>query len=570
MPTKKTLAQRSFWFILGLVVVLGITMFTRFYHVTQFPPALYWEEIALGYDAYSVLKTGKDFLGNTPQLVSFESFGDYKPALYFYLLMPFLAVFGLNEFSVRLPAMIAGVLLVIGTGLLARFLWQGKDNEKKLFQLLVMLVTAISPWAIQFSRAAWEVNVATTFIVWGVLFGLWAKEKRFVVNGAVSFLLFALSMYTYHSARLISPLLALGMLMLWVQEKGVVLSHFHSLTLTLQKYKQFLLKSFSLGIFFLLIITPILIALRDPVTKQRFAETNLFADGHVVKLSNALREEGGNTLAAKFFTHRYYLYTKEFVENYLKHFEFQFLFVSGDQNPRHSVQYFGQLYIVESIFIFMGIAALLRQRRKEVLYLFFWFLVGIVPAALTKDTPHALRILPVLPVYMIFIGWGIIWLGKWLGSRRSLLYGSAIILLYLIQFGAFWRFYSIVYPKMHSTSWQYGYKQVVAEVNKRKSAFEHVFVTREMDRPAIAYWFFSQTDPKEVQKIDKLLKRESGPYVQFENITFVNFETDARPGLVASSVEALARLEQGGRKVKNRVDILNPAGKAIWAVYELE
>src|SRR5260221_453007 len=115
--------------------------------------------MAIGYDSYSALKTGKDHLGNSPSIVAFESYGDYKPALYFYLLLPTIAAFGLTEFAIRLPAMIAGVLIVIGVGIISRRINRERANAK-LYQLVVMGVTAICPWALQFSRAGWEVNVA--------------------------------------------------------------------------------------------------------------------------------------------------------------------------------------------------------------------------------------------------------------------------------------------------------------------------------------------------------------------------------------------------------------------------
>ena len=153
-------------FKIAFFSILFFAIFIRFYQVTSFPPSLYWEEMALGYDAFSVLKTGKDHLGNPPPLVAFESYGDYKPALYFYLLIPSIAVFGLNEFAVRFPTILAGIFIVIGVGVLTRLITEKYDPKRaRVFQLVAMAVTALSPWAIQFSRAAWESNVATCFIV---------------------------------------------------------------------------------------------------------------------------------------------------------------------------------------------------------------------------------------------------------------------------------------------------------------------------------------------------------------------------------------------------------------------
>ena len=80
-----------------------------------------------------------------------------------------------------------------------------------------MFVTAISPWAIMFSRAGWEVNFATTLVLWGVnLFLLFLnKEKNKMVYFSGSILLLVLSMYTYHATRIIGPLIGLSLVCLW-------------------------------------------------------------------------------------------------------------------------------------------------------------------------------------------------------------------------------------------------------------------------------------------------------------------------------------------------------------------
>ncbi len=546
--------KRKTWlFGAAFIAVLVIALFLRFYRVTSYPPSLYWEEIALGYDAFSVLKTGHDHLGNLPNIVSFESYGDYKPALYFYLLIPSIATFGLNEFSVRLPAMIAGVFIVIGVGILARTYTINK--RKDLAQILAMFLTAISPWAIQFSRAAWEVNVATCFVVWAVVFGLRAKNWQM---RALSFVLFALSMYTYHSTRVIAPFLALGMFVIWEVYR-------------LRKVREFL-PHVMVGIFFTLLILPILISLRDPNTKERFSETSLFADGHVVLESNAYQEQSNHSFLTKIFYHRYVIYTKEFIANYLTHFDAGFLFLHGDQNLRHSVQYFGQLYFMDAVFLIIGFLVILKRKKVSDLYLLAWLFIGIVPAALTKATPHALRILPTMPVFLLLITIGVEASIASLKRFPRSVYMPVLLIastLYIMQFIGFWHFYTSVYPKKYSGAWQYGYRQITEEVNRRNDHIHPISITREMDRPGMAYWFFSQTDPFLVQKIDRIAQRDQGEVLQFQNIRFVNFVSDAQVGVIASTVESLKRMQNAGRNISSITYISDPAGQPIWAVYQL-
>jgi len=94
-----------------LVATLILASFLRLYHLGTNPPSLDWDEASLGYNAYSLLKTGADEYGNTWPL-SIRSFNDYKPPLYTYLTIPAVALFGLSEFAVRLPSALAGVIAV--------------------------------------------------------------------------------------------------------------------------------------------------------------------------------------------------------------------------------------------------------------------------------------------------------------------------------------------------------------------------------------------------------------------------------------------------------------------------
>src|SRR3989344_5582438 len=94
----------------GLVLIIGLAAVLRLVGLGSNPPSLYWEEAALGYDAYSLWRTGKDYHGNSFPLVAFPSFGDYKPSLYFYVAAPFVGTLGLSEMAVRLPSALAGLL----------------------------------------------------------------------------------------------------------------------------------------------------------------------------------------------------------------------------------------------------------------------------------------------------------------------------------------------------------------------------------------------------------------------------------------------------------------------------
>jgi len=72
------------------------------------PSGLSVDEAAIGYNAYSILETGKDEYGQSfPVLI--KSFGDYKAPVYTYLLVPVYKLWGMNVFTTRSISAAAGV-----------------------------------------------------------------------------------------------------------------------------------------------------------------------------------------------------------------------------------------------------------------------------------------------------------------------------------------------------------------------------------------------------------------------------------------------------------------------------
>ena len=124
--------------LLGAVLLLFL--FTRFFQINSIPSSLYWDEASIGYNAYSVLTTGKDEWGDLFPL-HFRAFGEFKLPVYIYSVVLSESIFGLNEFSVRLPA----VIYSFGTILLIYFLTL-RICKSKFIAILSAFFMAISPW----------------------------------------------------------------------------------------------------------------------------------------------------------------------------------------------------------------------------------------------------------------------------------------------------------------------------------------------------------------------------------------------------------------------------------------
>jgi len=120
------MTKKIFWTILVLAFIL------RFYKLGEIPLSLDWDENSNAYNAYSILKTGRDEYGNFLPITN-RSFDDYKPPLYMYLNVVTVAIFGLTPFAARLPSAFFGFLTVPAMYFLARKIFEKALRIKKEF-----------------------------------------------------------------------------------------------------------------------------------------------------------------------------------------------------------------------------------------------------------------------------------------------------------------------------------------------------------------------------------------------------------------------------------------------------
>ncbi len=519
-------------FVISLILITILAFIIRVYQVTSSPPAPYWEEVALGYDAYSILQTGKDHHGNSYPLVAFESFGDWKPAGYFYAIIPFIKLLGLNALAIRLPSVLAGTLIVVAIGWLVYLLTDHFAEKKRQWLALIsMLLATISPWLIQFSRAGWEVNLATLLLLLGIVCGwqsVGQKNNQVKVLALVGASLFLVaSMYVYHSARVMAPLLGLFF-------------GFRYLIFYLKYGKKplptLMIQLLGLTGLLLTLLWPFIQAWGSPVLAQRVAETTIFTDVSIIEQSNQFKNLYDNAWWTKLIFHRWWFYLAVITEQFLSHLSLSFLFLAGDEIARHSSQYFGLFYPFEILFLLVGSFLLLKKFSLEKkLFLIFWLIVGVLPAAISRPVPHALRILPIAPamIFLVTIGlWqtyqfltnDFIWVFKKLKQVKKYLLGIVFVSIYLLAFISFYRHLVNVYPQKYGHEWQVGYQQMVTDLEKIRSEYPDlpVYITREQGRPAMYYWFYTQTDPNLVQAANLTAKKDQGEFLEFENIKFVN------------------------------------------------
>lgn len=452
--------------LLGIIIVAAVL---RLWQIGEVPASPDWDEASLGYNAYSILKTGRDEYG-TWFPVALRSFDDYKPPLYMYLTVPFVGLFGLETWAVRLPSAIAGILAVIGTYYLVYELFRSYHVSR-----ITSFLLALSPWHIQFSRIAFEANIGVTINIWGVyLFLKGIKKNRFLYLSAF---LFGLGLYAYHSERIFLPLLVVTLLLLFRKE-------------LMKRRREVLIAAF-VG---LITASPILLTFLDPATLSRIRGTSSFADQtpllarSVAKLEED--QQNGNAWGAV-FDNRRLVWATTLLEGYLSHYSFRWLFLTGD-NPRHHAPDVGLVYLVELPFVLWGFYSLvISWKEKSSKLVLTWFLIAPIAAAPTTGLPHAIRTLVFLPTFQIMAALGIISLWK----KNRLLFAFTF-LLFTFNVIYYLHMYFGHMNREYSQFWQYGYKQAVEYAKTHHDSYKKIVVSTELEQPYMFFLYYLKYDPK--------------------------------------------------------------------------
>jgi 4-amino-4-deoxy-L-arabinose transferase-like glycosyltransferase len=469
-----------------LFLILLLAAFLRLWQLGQVPPSPDWDEAALGYNAYSLMKTGRDEYGRFLPLI-LRSFDDYKPGVYAYLAIPTIKLFGLNIFAVRLPAALLGTLAVLLVYLFVKELFRSPP-----LALMTALLMAISPWHLQFSRIAFESGIGLFFnllMVWLFLKGL--TRPRFLILAAF----FAgLNIYVYQAEKIFTPLLVLALVFIWRKK-------------LFRLPWKFLLFSVLVG--FVTLIPFLYLALTTPEIFLRAKGTSFAADQTPFLAQSATRlwrdAQNQDTLGL-FLDNRRVTYGLTFVSNYLSHFDLNWLFITSD-DARHHAPGMGNLYLWELPFFLYGLYLLATAKfnRKTKLLIFSWFLIAPIAAGFSSGAPHSVRALRFLPTPQIFVALGIF--GLWMFIKKKPFWLKAPLVGFLIAFACFnFAYYLDQYFVQqnfdYSQYWQYGYQEAVETIKTIEPQYEKIVVSNEphLDQSYIFFLFYLKYDPKTYQQ----------------------------------------------------------------------
>lgn len=507
----------KFW--LGLIVVLFLV--TRLYAINSVPVSMYWDEASISYNAYSILKTGHDEWGQFLP-IHFKAFGEYKLPVFIYSVVPFTAVFGPTELAVRIPAVVYAFFSVI----LVYFLGF-EITGKKVIGLISSFFLTISPWFFIFSRTGYEAMAGLAFYLLGTY--LLFKISVFRWSILLSTFSFILSIYSYNSFRILVPLTMTTFIIFnskYLKDKIKIL------------YPIILI---SLLIFAASLIP--LVSLLNSGGAERLNQVGIFNLGY-----------GKKQLVVTF------------VSNYFSHFSPQFL-LNGDINLRSQQKGQGQIYLLDVLLLLLGLMVTLKLKNKKYFWILTLLLMAPIPAALTKESPHALRSIAAVPFISIISATGFYFLITKVKFKFILV---LFCLVYLILFGSYFKNFLEIYPSQSADSWQYGYKQIYTEYGSRFDQFDRIIISDMYSQPYIFALAYLKYDPdkfrSEVQ-YNTTIRKETSLVKNFGKFYFESIDINNIPKgknlIFAHPKEQITKISPTGV-------INNPDGSVALYIYEYE
>lgn len=456
-----------------LVAILFFGLFLRLYQLDKIPASLFGDEIDVGYQAWSLGTTGKDYMGNT--LPTFlQSFSEWRTPLLSYVLSPVLAIFGPSTLSVRIPVAIMGVINIYLIFLLFRKLFPKYKNAA----LMSAFILCVSPWHIHFSRIAFDSTL---------LLNLYLLASILILNSkfALSLPVLMLTLYTYPTANIFTPMFIIFSFLIFRPKFNLV-----------KNVLPYLLA--------VVMLVPISLNIISGSASGRFSGISIFADPKITESIVTTRTESwivGGALEP-IFHNKLFAYTAVFANQYISAFSAKFLFTDGDPNFRHSVGEYGEFFLFFAPLLAVGFYSLLsRLKDPKAKFILVWLIFAPIPSALTQGGgSHAIRLITMLPPLVIMYALAlrdiISYLKNYINVNILYVVFSVVCLISLVFY---WHRYSSHYKFLSFRNWQYGYEQTFGKLSQINQPGK-VYINNTYEPSLLKFLFYTKYPPKDFIK----------------------------------------------------------------------
>ena len=446
--------------VLFCLIMLGAAVF-RMIYFAKLPPALNNDEASIGYDAWAMLKYGIDRNG-THLPVHHISWGSGQNALYSYLSMPFIALFGLNIFSVRIVSLLLGLSSVA----VVYFFVKRFANTRTAF--IAMGLTAISPWHILLSRWGLEANIFPAVFLFGAwLFAKGTEKPLYYIFG--SFVL-ALSLYAYGTSYLVVPVVLFAIAL-------------YVLIKMRPKVKYVLLSAATF------IVTALPIMLFVVTNKFNLGDIKIFGFTvpQLTGISRMSTAAGGTSL-----------------KNTIKNL-WQILVLQDDGLLLNSVPGYGIVFLISIPFMLYGIYVVLSRKNFASVMMGAWLIAGLSLFFVYSDV-NINRVNIIFLPLIIFTAYGI---NALLCGKKELI---AVALCYATMFGGFFTYYCTEVKTSLESRTEVHIGEAVMKSCELAQGEKTIYYSDTFWVPYIYTLFYEQTPPQDY--IDTVVFKDKNDEMQ--------------------------------------------------------
>ena len=557
--------------IVGLLSSILISLFLHFYKLNQVPPCINADEAAFAYNAYSILKTGRDEYGVFLPL-RFKSFEDYKLPLYTYLSVPFIAIFGLNDFSTRALNIIIGVAFVPLMYFLAKELF----NKDKI-SLISAFLTSLSPGIYILSRHAHEGVIAIFFILLSLLFLVKYLKSQKLQHFILINVFLLLNAFSYQTGRIYLLFFFVLLLLIIFLEKlsfrAMIFGVEESNTKVANKRSlHFGRDDKSLGIKVLILISVVIFALFFDFKYGLNRVNNLLFfknAGFHLRITEYLGEHPSRLIHNKLTEA-----IRDVSNRYVSQFSPDYLVINGDSNWRFGFPNLGLFTFIEYLYLFIGLYFLFKNKERFRYLLVFIIFITPINNALTWQGQSLIRTYTLLFPILLVIGYGFYHSVESV-NNKYFKYSVVIVCIGTYFFFKFfaWDLYFNHYPKRAMTirAWQCGYKELVDYVKQNYAKYDRFYITDRHGQPYIFFLYYWPFDPAAYQRQAKISTPDQygfGQVGKFDKFEFrFTFDPKLKRSVFIGYPEHFNNVDQ---QILNKIKKIKVGTEEIFWIYENE
>lgn len=462
---KENLALKFGWFLIFSVLIIS-----RFFYLDRFPIGMSHDEIEYTLSAKTYFLSGVD-LSNSPFPKSIfqtktEGVISFLPPI---LLSPYFGLIPLNQFTVRLPYIIINLLTALVFYLLIKKLFENKN-----LALVSAVIFLANPWSFYLSRTACDTAWSLLFYLGGILFILNNSKIKLIL----SWCFFTLGFFAYGGAKLIlipMVLICLFYRCFWSKIKLNFKSAFLFLLGILIVFGfYFLGNSF----------------FPESINQNRAHEILFLNQSSIIPVVDTNRKASLESPLKDIFINKITVSLEIFFQKYLTAFSPEVLFVSGDSRGTYHFGYHGLFFLIDFVFIFVGLINLFKKYPKKTSFLLLLILISPLSTAInTIGTSVINRSFLLLPLLIILSSYGILTVYQFLSTKIGSIFSFLILLgVILISFVNFFYFYFFQFPIIGQENYFFsqhlignyiarnnGHKMVVVDSEPRLIFLETVF-----------------------------------------------------------------------------------------------